>query len=73
MFVVETFLREHKGSVTVLTGVRVVVEPSHEDDAVDGHAPLLPDHLFGLFPEGARRNASLASSLGLDELLGLGE
>lgn len=36
--------REHEGCVRVLAGVGVVVEPGHEDDAVDNHFPLLGHH-----------------------------
>lgn len=42
--IVERFTREHKGGVGVLAGVRVVVEPGHEDDTVDDHLPFFGHH-----------------------------
>lgn len=51
----------------------VVVEPGHEDDAVDTHLPLGPEHLLTVSPEGAGRRGGLAIGLCLEELLGLGE
>lgn len=71
--VVHLLLREHECCVAVLAGVREVVEPSHQDDAVDAHAPLLDEHLARLDPEGSGRRVACPCFLCGDELLGLGE
>lgn len=42
--VIKRLAREHEGCVGVLRRVGVVVEPSHEDDAVDDHLPFLGHH-----------------------------
>ena len=70
----EVLLLLHEGGVGVLAGVGVEVEPSHEEDAVDDHAPLSLQHDLGLGPESTRSLVLLlAQLLCLDELLGLGE
>lgn len=43
--------------------------PCHEDDAVDAHFPLLPQHLLGLLPEDAGGVGLLSGCAGGDELL----
>lgn len=71
----EVLLLLHEGGVRVLAGVGVEVEPGHEEDAVDDHAPLSLEHNLGLRPEGA--SSLLRVQLGLllrgNELLGFGE
>lgn len=71
--VVEPLLCKHEGSVGVLAGVTVEVEPRHEDDAVNAHLPLLLEHDLSLSPESTSRNTLLARLLGLNELLGFRE
>jgi hypothetical protein len=63
----------HECGVAVLAGVGVVVEPGHEEDTVDTHAPLCLEHDLGLSPEGARCLSLATCLLCLDELLRLGE
>lgn len=60
-------------SVGILRGVRVVVEPCHEDDAVDDHLPLRLEHGFDILRECRPNNAILLgnhlSLPGINELL----
>ena len=58
--VLELFLRQEKGGVAVLGGVAVVIEPGHEDDAVNTHLPLAGQHYSCLLPEGSWGNFGLA-------------
>lgn len=48
----EVLLLLHECGVRVLAGVGVEVEPGHQEDAVDDHAPLSLEHNLGLRPEG---------------------
>lgn len=68
----QLLLGQDKGGVAVLAGVRVVVEPGHEHNAVDDHLPFLPQHGLGLLPECTRRHM-LSGFLSSDELLRLWE
>jgi hypothetical protein len=47
--------------------------PSHQDDAVETHLPLLPEHLLRLTPKCARISGFLAGPLGFEELFGFRE
>ncbi|KAI2020504.1 hypothetical protein LOZ48_006543, partial [Ophidiomyces ophidiicola] len=71
--VVEALLGQHEGGVAVLRGVAVVVEPGHEDDAVDDDAPLVAHHAAGVGPEGGGGDGFLAGALRGQELLRLGQ
>jgi hypothetical protein len=53
--------------------VGVVVEPGHENAAVDAHLPLGEKHLLAVLPESTGRRRFLALGAGFEELLGLGE
>ena len=48
----EMLLLLHECGVGVLASVGVEVEPSHQEDAIDDHAPLSLKHDLGLRPEG---------------------
>lgn len=61
----------HERGVAVLAGVTVKVEPCHQEDTVDTHAPLFLQHLLRLGPESTRSLARFASFLCFDELLRL--
>jgi hypothetical protein len=47
--------------------------PSHQEDAVNAHLPLLPKHLLRLTPKCAGVSGFLAGLLGFQELLGFWE
>lgn len=47
----------------------LTVEPSHENDTVDAHLPLLTEHNLGLLPEVRSMATSLASLARLNEEL----
>jgi hypothetical protein len=47
--------------------------PSHQDDAVNAHLPLLPEHLLRLTPKCAGVTGFLAGLLGFEELFGFRE
>jgi hypothetical protein len=53
--------------------VRVVVEPGHEETAVNTHLPFSDEHLLAVCPEGTGSGRLLALGAGFEELLGLGE
>lgn len=71
--VVQLLLLQHEGGVRVLRRVRVVVEPRHEDDAVDAHLPLLGEHRPRFAPESPWRRGLLAGLFGVQKLLRFGE
>jgi hypothetical protein len=57
-----------------LGGVGEVVEPSHEDSAVNTHLPLGPNHLLAVAPESTGGGGGgLPRLAGFEELLRLGE
>ena len=70
---VEVLLLLHERGVGVLARVGVEVEPGHEEDAVNDHAPLALQHDLSLSPESARSRLRLALLLCIKELLGFGE
>lgn len=51
----------------------VVVEPRHEDAAVDAHLPLGEKHLLAVLPESTGSRRFLTLGAGFEELLRLGE
>lgn len=71
--VLEFLLGEEESRVAVLGSVAVVIEPSHEDDAVDAHAPFLGQHVSGFAEEGGGRHFWLSGRFGGEELLRFGE
>lgn len=54
-------------------GIAAITYPSHENDTVNAHAPLLAQHAYCFTPKLACIHCSLASFLGFDEGLRLGE
>lgn len=72
--VLKLLLGDHEGGVRVLGGVGEVVEPSHEDSAVNTHLPLGPNHLLAVAPESTGGGGGgLPRLAGFEELLRLGE
>ena len=71
--VFELFLREQEGGVAVLARVAVVIEPGHEDDAVNAHAPFSRQHVPRFAEKGRRRDFWFSGGFGGEELLGFGE
>ena len=51
----------------------VIVEPSHEDDAVNAHPPFFGQHMARLAEEGGRGDFGFAGAFGFEELVGLRE
>jgi hypothetical protein len=71
--VVHTFFGQQEGGVAVLRGMRVEVEPCHQDDGVNAQPPLLRQHGFNLAPEDACADALMSSSFAVTELFRLRE
>lgn len=71
----EVLLLLHECCVGVLAGVGIEVEPGHQEDAVDDHAPLSLEHDLSLRPESTAWLLRVQLSLFFrgDELLRLGE
>ena len=51
----------------------VVVEPCHENYAVNAHPPFLFEHFLGFFPENSRGSTFVSCCLPLSKLLTLWE